>query len=263
MRRSLYISYFTITSVVFFIFSGLSFAGSSEFKKQNKTEIHIGIYAPFSNEQAFIGRNMLGTIEKARDQLKFSEINYSFYTLDQLPDNSQAANTLEKFIKAHHIKILLTKGSSDGILAAAIAKKNNIIHFSMANDLTIADGKNNFLAWSPAYDQAVAVVDQLKRKKMDDSATMMTNPHSSAVFSHSIIKRMHENSPIFNVFSLLNQGAVLAMKTNPECSSQQISEQIIALAASKNMIGSFNLNKQGVLYSIAEENLPKKDSITA
>lgn len=251
MRHVLSKFYFIIFSSIFSsLLSGALYALSpNEIKNQTKVDINIGIYAPFSNEHAFIGRNILGTIETARDQLSSSDINYTFYTLDQLPDSPDAANTLQKFINAHHIKVLLTQGSSGGLLAAPIAKKNNIIHFSMAKDLTIADGKYNFLAWSPAYEHAVTLVNELKQKKVSQSTVMTSNPHSSKVLSHSLVKQLHVNSPVYNVFNLLNQGAVLASKTNLECSSQQISEQIIALAAGKNEIGPIHLNKQGVLYS--------------
>ncbi len=153
-------------------------ASANESKVKSKVEINIGIYAPFSNEHAFIGRTMLGTLEKARDQLNSPEINYTFYPLDQLPDNAHAAITLQKFIKAHQIKILLTQGASNGIVAASIAKNNKIIHFSLANNMSIADGKNNFLAWSPEYEQAVALVDELKQKKGDRGTMTLTLIHA-------------------------------------------------------------------------------------
>lgn len=108
--------------------------GMDEAQDKTKMTINIGIYAPFSNESAYIGRNMLGAMEIARDQLKSSEINYEFYTLDRMPNNARTAKTVQKFIEAHHINVLLTEGTESGTLVAPLAKK--IISFIFASQRT-------------------------------------------------------------------------------------------------------------------------------
>ena len=328
----------------------------NEAKDTTNIDINIGIYAPFSNKHAFIGRNILGAMEMARDQLKSSSVNYSFYTLDKLPDNVNPTSTLQKFIKAHQIKVLLTEGSVNGVLLASLAKQNNIIHFSMASDPAIADGKNNFLVWSPAYEQAEVLVKALKEKKVEHLGIITTNQPSDKVLTHSVMKQLqsdslikvaayeqydlgtkdfsalinkikgknpdlyfimaspedieliqsamkvaHINKPVtsivervtpkvmkvfngqwyidtqemkpefinqyleanlnypvteagyaFDVFHILNQSVIMAMKVKHNFSSQDLAEQIHTLAVGTGVMGTFNLDKNGVLYTKSE-----------
>jgi branched-chain amino acid transport system substrate-binding protein len=125
---------------------------------QAPVEIRVGIFAPFSNENAFIGRNILGAMQLAEEQSAKSHVNYLFYTLDKSPETPVTAATLQKFIKAHNLNVLLTEGESSGVMAAPVAKTNNIIHFNIAKNAQIADGKNNFIAWNADYESA-AILD--------------------------------------------------------------------------------------------------------
>lgn len=323
---------------------------------QPQTTINIGIYAPFSHKQAFIGRNMLGAMEMARDQLKSSEVNYSFYTLDKLSENINPTKTLQKFVKAHQINVLLTEGSANGVLLASFARKNNIIHFSMASDPAIADGKNNFLVWSPAYEQASVLVHALKQKKIHQLGIITTNQPSDRVLTEAVMKQLktdssikidsyeqfntgtkdfsriinnikgrnpdlyfimaspeeidliqsemktaHINKPVtsivdrvtpkvmkvfngqwyidtqemksefvnqyqeanlnyptteagyaFDVFHILNKSVIMTMKEKHHFSSQDLAAHIHTLAKGSGVMGQFNLDEQGVLYTRSE-----------
>jgi branched-chain amino acid transport system substrate-binding protein len=167
-------------------------------KSENKNiDIQIGIYAPFSNKQAFIGRNILGAMELAREKFPINTIHYSFYTLDALSSSDKTAGTvLEKFVAAHKINILFTEGSTNGRIAAPIAKRNNLIHFSMASDPAIADGVNNFLAWSPEYEQAAVLVKTLNQKQIKTIGLIATNELSDQVLSQSISTQLNKSSDI-------------------------------------------------------------------
>lgn len=176
--------------------SSLASTPASLIKNTTKTTINVGIYAPFSDKSAFIGRNILAAMEMARDQLNSADIEYSFYTLDELPDNKTTARTLQKFIDAHHINVLLTEGSTSGLVAAPLAKQSNILHFSMATDPAIADGTNNFLAWNPVSEQASVLVEELKRNKVQQLAIISSDNPSSALFTQNVIQQVQGNSPI-------------------------------------------------------------------
>ncbi|WP_298622682.1 ABC transporter substrate-binding protein [uncultured Legionella sp.] len=169
---------------------------SNTIKANKKTEINVGIYAPFSDKSAFIGRNILAAMEMARDQFKSSQINYAFYTLDVLPSKGKVLPTLQKFIDAHHINVLITEGTENGALIAPLATQNNILHFSMASDSSIADGINNFLAWSPAYEQAAVLIKELRRKKVKQIAIITTRQPSFMVLTQSVMKQIQAHSTI-------------------------------------------------------------------
>ncbi|KTD55462.1 leucine-, isoleucine-, valine-, threonine-, and alanine-binding protein [Legionella quateirensis] len=323
---------------------------------KNKVDINVGIYAPFSDKSAFIGRNILAAMEMGRDQLKSSRINYTFYTLDELPNQSNVTQTLQKFITTHHINVLMTEGSENGLLIAPLARKNNILHFSLANDPAIADGKNNFLAWSPAYEQAAVLVEELQRKKVGQIGIITLKQPSSMVLTQSVMKQLqihssikiaayeqidpgvkdvyrliqrmedkkpdmyfimaspediefiqsemskaHVNKPItsiigrvtpqvmkvfdgqwyidthemkaefiqqfkthylnypvteagyaFDVFHILNQSVTMVLKTKHGFSSKEVANQIHLLAKGTGVMGPFNLDKNGVLFTKSE-----------
>lgn len=220
-----------------FFFSSLAHA---ETQSQSVVEMHVGIYAPFSNEQAFIGRNILGAMEMARDKAQKGPINYSFYTLDKASEYPVTAATLQKFIDVHHLTVLLTEGSSSGLMAAPIASKNNIIHFNMAQNAQIADGKNNFSIWNAQY-QATAVLDE--KSKPDFVASY---------------KKIFESHPVteagyaFDVFDVINKSAVLAMKDKTPFSSEKIAQSIQGLAVRDGIMGAIHADKPGIFYAQSE-----------
>lgn len=165
--------------------------------EKNSMEVHVGIYAPFSSKQAFIGRNILNAMEMARDKAHSTKIHYTFYTLDSLPHNDvQPTATLQKFIDTHKINVLVTEGSKNGLMVMPMAQKNNLLHFSMASDPRIADGSNNFLAWSPEYEQASVMVKTLQQKNIKEIALISTDEISDQVLSQSILKQLNKGSGI-------------------------------------------------------------------
>lgn len=203
-----------------------------------KKTISIGLYAPFTSNSAFIGRNMLGAMEIARDQLKSSEINYEFYTLDQIPDTTKAANSLQKFIEVHHINVLVTEGSANGAVVAPLAKKNNLIHFSLGSEAVIADGTNNFHALSPNHQRGAILTTAMKPE--------FVAQFQQEYFSHPVT----EAGYAYDIFHLLNNSAVIAMKTNSDFSSKAIASNLLALESGTGLLGSFSMNKNGVAYKM-------------
>ncbi|KTD40086.1 hypothetical protein [Legionella parisiensis] len=231
---------YTVLGAFFVSLIAVSFcdAASGLDKAQNKTKmtINVGIYAPFSKESAFIGRNMLGAMEIARDQLQSSEINYEFYTLDKMPNNAHAAKTVQKFIEAHHINVLLTEGSESGTLVAPLAKLNNIIHFCLTDNTIISDGKNNFQAQSPNHKHAAVLTKSMKPEFIAQyKQEYLSHPVSEAGYA-------------FDIFHLLHSSALLARKTHADFSSQAIATHLLALEPGTGVMGTFNLDKNGVSY---------------
>ncbi|HAU1152186.1 TPA: ABC transporter substrate-binding protein [Legionella pneumophila] len=184
--------------VIGFILVNFSYAHESQIgtKDKHQVDVHIGIYAPFSSHSAFIGRNILAAMEMGSEQLQSSNIHYSFYTLDQPSKNMNAGLVLQKFINTHHINILVTGGKETGLIAAPIAKKNNLIHFSLTNNPKVADGRNNFIVWSPVYEQAKVLVNELKRQQVHHLGIITANQPSSTVLTHSVIKELQVDSHI-------------------------------------------------------------------
>lgn len=153
-----------------------------------------------------------------------------------MPNNANATRTLQKFIDTNHINVLLTEGVDSGALVAPLAKKNNIIHFCLTSDSVIADGTNNFLAQSPNHQQSAVLT---KTTKPEFIAQFQQE-----YFSHPITQAGYA----YDIFHILHNSAVLAMKTNSDFSSQAVATHLLALEPGTGVMGSFNLDKKGVSY---------------
>lgn len=152
-------------------------------------DIRVGIYAPFSGNKAFIGRSMFAAVEMASEVNSSAPVRYSIHTLDkQTP--VQSSKALKQFISAQHIDVLLTESSVTGLQAAPLAKQHKLIHFSMASDASIADGTNNFLAWTPADEQAQVLINTLQQKKLAHLAILSSSAHSDKVLTNSVIQHL-------------------------------------------------------------------------
>lgn len=221
-----------------FMISTTTVAASEPVKKT----INIGIYAPFTSKSAFIGRNILGAMEIARGQLKPAEIDYEFYTLDKLPANTNPANTLQKFIEVHHINVLLTEGANLGAVVVPLAKKNNLIHFCLGCS-AVADGKNTFQTQSPNHQRGALLTRAMK-------------PEFVVQFKQEYFSQpVTEAGYAYDIFHLLNNSAVIAMKMNANFSSQAIASNLLALESGTGLMGTFRMDKQGIFY--------QKDTLTA
>lgn len=152
-------------------------------------DIRVGIYAPFSGNNAFIGRSMLAAVEMASEENSSAPVRYSVHTLDK-QSTAQSSKALKQFIRDQHIDVLFTQSSVTGLQAAPIATQHKLIHFSMASDARIADGKNNFLAWTPADEQAQVLINTLQQKKLSHLAILSTTAHSDTVLTNSVIEHL-------------------------------------------------------------------------
>jgi branched-chain amino acid transport system substrate-binding protein len=182
--------------------------GFAQEESKNPLVINVGIYAPFSNDQAFIGRNILGAMELARDRLSDNRAQYFFYTLDVLPPGEPGVtSTLQKFIETHHLNVLVTEGDPNGLMAAPLAKTNNMIHLSMASDPRIADKANNVLARSFEFSSEIGTGSTSKQKNIEQVSAVATD-----------------------VFTLLNKSILASSKDEQGLSVASIAQNIHSLS---------------------------------
>lgn len=224
-------------------FSALILAGMfAGFAYSAPVEVHIGIYAPFSDEKAFVGRNILGAMELAQEQTPAQEITYTFYTLNKTSETPVTANTLQKFIQVHHLDVLITEGADSGILAAPVAKQKGILHFSLSNEPAIADGHNNYLAWNAAHAHAAVLTKEVQPEFIAQYLAM----HQS----HPVTEAGHA----YDVFQIIHKSTVMAMKSNTDFSKSGAFGHVPVLAAGTGLMGALNVDKNGLVYAQTEKN---------
>lgn len=189
-------SLYWLVGLYLFLVTQVFAAVPNEATQRDKATVHIGIYAPFSNDQAFIGRNILGSMELARERLQSPLVDYSFYTLDQIPDKEHSIEVLQQFINTHHINVLLSGGQGNGKIAAFIAEKNNLIHFNLSNDPSIADGKNNFQIWSPSTEQAAVFVKELQQRQIKHIGVITSSCLRAQLATNSVLQEIQAHPSI-------------------------------------------------------------------
>lgn len=161
----------------------------------SKPVVRIGVYAPFSGPFAMVGHSMLNAMKLARFEFKNSPYLYRFYSLDQMAAGETEKKRLHAFIQKNKIAILISEGSVGGGLAKQAANDNQIIHFSLASDPAIADGKYNFLFWSPASEQATVMARQLVKKKIHTIGLVRVNHPWANVIGDALINAL-QKTPI-------------------------------------------------------------------
>lgn len=216
--------------------------------------VNVGIYAPFSGESAYIGRNILASMEMGDAHLPASRIHYAFYTLDQLPKNQNTTAILQKFIDVQHINVLITAGRDNGLLAAALVSKNNIIHFNLANDSAIADGQHNFVVWNFEEESSLVRTKDVQNYEVQKKYALNMKPEFIKQFQQEYFNYPSvEAGYAYDVFNVVNRGIQMAgYDSLQEFPRQAIANHLHALAGGSGVMGSFKLDKQGVLYSRSE-----------
>ncbi len=214
-----------------------SYAHQMDRESKAKTIIHIGVYAPFSDEHAIVGRSILAAMELAQEETHSTDVEYSFDTLDEIADTKHAAEVLNQFIKTRQINVLFTGGASNGKVASSLVQKTNILHFNISDEKSIADGKNSFLVWSPAK----------KRWRVD---TRKMNPEFIRQYQEIYMSYpATEAGYSYDVFHILNRGILASLPLSSGFSASKISNQILASTDGKGVMGVFHLNPNGVLLA--------------
>jgi branched-chain amino acid transport system substrate-binding protein len=65
----------------------------------------------------------------------------------------------------------------------------------------------------------------------------------------------------FDIFHVLNQSVIMAMNVKHHFSSQDLADQIRTLAVGTGVMGPFNLDKNGVLYTKSEVRIIKNGQV--
>lgn len=141
------------------------FAMSSSFAKSKET-FKFGVIAPLTGNIAFIGDGMKEALALAVDQLGDTKYNYEILYEDDANDQKLAASAANKLTSIDKVNALMSLDSPSGNVVSPIATQKDVIHFGIAVDPNVAKGRNNFLHWTPAKQQAKLLMEELKRKNV-------------------------------------------------------------------------------------------------
>lgn len=199
--------------------------------------IHMGIYAPFSSDRAYIGRNILGAMELARDDIKSANERYEFFTLDDIPNPKHAALVLEQFVKANQLQVLITDGTDDGLVVAQVAKKLDLLHINLANKSGIADGRFNFQTLKQAKHQRYADAHEMNSEFIKKFQQQYENyPSVEAGYA-------------YDVFQVLHQSIHASLEHHHSASTRLVAQELLAIKDTKGVMGRIQTDNKGMMLA--------------
>ena len=181
-------------------------------EKKNTTQtnarpvIKIGAIYPMSGDGAAFGQ-----AAKNASDMFFEEFNKKSHKFDYkviFEDNqyvlSKQASLTQKLINADKADVLISVMSNFGAVTAPTAEQNKVIHFSVATDPAVAEGKYNLITSSNPAGEADVMYHQLLKegaKKIDVIVVNATGPESMLDYFQKRIAqdKQMEISQLFHV----------------------------------------------------------------
>ena len=109
------------------------------------------------------GEGAKAATEMAKADFGPTKFNYQFIYEDDQFKPEEAANTANKLIDVDKVNAIVSFGSPTGNVVSPIAEENDVIHFGIASDLTIAKGDYNFIDWTPPYKETDLLVSEFEK----------------------------------------------------------------------------------------------------
>ena len=100
----------------------------------------------------------------ASERLGDTKYNYELFFEDDQYNPKLTASAANKFINIEKVDALITCEASPGQVVKPLATEYDKVHIGLTAVSSVADGKNNFLHWTPAKEQARVLVDHLKKE---------------------------------------------------------------------------------------------------
>src|SRR3989338_389957 len=131
--------------------------------------IRIGVIAPLSGDVAFIGEGMRNAFVLAQSQNP-QGYKYELIFEDGKFDPTTSLTAAQKLIYQDKVKAIITFSSGIGKVISPLAQKEQVIHFAIASDPTIAAGLYNFIHWTPPAEENRVFVQELQNRNINKLA---------------------------------------------------------------------------------------------
>ncbi len=137
--------------------------------------IKIGATLPLSGNVAFLGEAAKKSVELALSELGQTKYKYEVVFEDDKFDPATGASAINKLISIDKVDAVLSFGSPVGNVVGPIAEKSGVIHFGVASDPVVADGKFNFNHWTPPYEESKLMVAELLKRGIKTAVMIEQN----------------------------------------------------------------------------------------
>lgn len=146
-----------------------------ELPPETKETVKIGAILPLTGGSAHMGESCRQAMLLAKEQLKDTKYNYEILFEDDAMERVKTATALQKLINVDKVDVLISWSSGSGNVVSPVAEQEQIIHFGIASDPIIAEGKFNFLHWTPPESENEKFVAQLQKQNISKIAIIALN----------------------------------------------------------------------------------------
>ena len=173
----------------------LIIVGFSEFKGNvDNGPIKIGVILPLSGNLAFLGESAKQGAELALENYAGTKNKYELIFEDDQFDAKKTVTAATKLISIDKVDAIVSFGSSGGNAVKSLAEKYKILHFAVATDPKVADGKYTFNHWTPAKEEVRALVAELLKRNITKIGVLTANQEGMLAISNEIQKQTQNTS---------------------------------------------------------------------
>ncbi len=153
-----------------------------------KEVITIGTTLPLTGNLAFLGESYRDAINLAlKDLPKSDKYTYKVVFEDDGFDPKKAVSAAQKLIDSDKADILFSFGSPAGNAVSPIAEARRIPHLNgIASDTNVANGVYNFVHWTPPYEEARVLTQELQKRGITRVGILETNQPGTIAVGNAV-----------------------------------------------------------------------------
>lgn len=130
-------------------------------------QLTIGVTAPQTGDLAFLGESYVKAINLAAKEIRseYPELKLNIIFEDDGFDPAKGVSAVRKLMDINKANVIFSFGSPVGNAVSPVAESAQIPHInSIASDPNVANGKWNFVHWTPPYKESVLMASELKKR---------------------------------------------------------------------------------------------------
>lgn len=173
-----------ISLIVILVVIGAFFALKASSTPQEKPVIKIGVALPLTGDVSALGQSAQKALLMAQADLEDTKYKYEFIFEDDQFKPALGATIANKFISVDNVSVMLSFGSPVANVISPITEKQKVPHINFfASDTKVANGKYNFLHYTPPYIDTKLFMEQLSKKGIKNLVVfeISDNPGAAAI----------------------------------------------------------------------------------
>ena len=133
-----------------------------EVVESERPQVKIGVILPITGNLAQIGGNSKVLVDKIREDVENSPIDFEFLVEDNDTAIKRTVMIANKFVNVDKVDAIFSMFTNFSTAVTPIATKAGLFHICVANDCEVASGSLNFANWQQNDVSAKKVVELMK-----------------------------------------------------------------------------------------------------